>query len=44
MFVLDVSKSMNVADISDGHYNYTRLDIAKKAISDYVVKHDNNRY
>jgi hypothetical protein len=35
---------MNVADISVGHYNYTRLDIAKKAISDYVVKHDNNRY
>jgi len=44
MFVLDVSKSMNVADINDGHYRYTRLDIAKKAIWDYIVKHDNNRY
>jgi len=44
MFVLDVSKSMNVADVTDWHYNYTRLDIAKKAIWDYVVKHPNNRY
>jgi len=44
MFVLDVSKSMNVADISDSHYNYTRLDIAKKSIWDYIVKNENNRY
>jgi hypothetical protein len=44
MFVLDVSKSMNVADITDWNYNYTRLDIAKKAIWDYIVKNENNRY
>lgn len=43
-FVLDVSKSMNVADIEDNNYKYTRLDIAKKAISDFVVKNKQNRY
>jgi hypothetical protein len=32
MFVLDVSKSMNVADINDSRYSYTRLDSAKEAI------------
>ena len=44
MFVLDVSKSMNVADITDWNYDYTRLDIAKNAIADYVAKNENNRY
>ena len=44
MFVLDVSKSMNVADISDSNYNYTRLDVAKAAISKYVANHRENRY
>ena len=44
VFALDVSKSMNVADIKDSHYNYTRLDIIKQAISRFVVKHIENRY
>ncbi len=44
MFVLDVSKSMNVADISDSNYSYTRLDVVKKSIWDYVVNNDFNRY
>lgn len=44
MFVLDVSKSMNVADIRDSNYSYTRLQVAKKAIWDYVAKHPENRY
>jgi len=44
MFVLDVSKSMNVADISGSHYVYTRLDMAKKAISDFVSSHTQDRF
>lgn len=44
MFVLDVSKSMNVADIEDNNYTYTRLDIMKKSISNFVVKHENDRF
>ena len=44
MFVLDVSKSMNVADITDNNYAYTRLDIIKKSISNFVVKHENDRF
>jgi len=44
MFVLDVSKSMNVADIEDSNYAYTRLDIMKKSISNFVVKHENDRF
>lgn len=44
MFVLDVSKSMNVADMQDGRYLYTRLDIMKKSISKYVVDNPENRY
>jgi len=44
MFVLDVSKSMNTADISYENFKTTRLSLAKKAIEDYVIKHPNNRY
>lgn len=44
MFTLDVSKSMNTADVDYGRYKTTRLNVAKKAIEDYVVKHPNNRY
>lgn len=44
IFVLDVSKSMNVADIKDSDYYYTRLDAAKKAISEFVSKNKENRY
>ena len=44
MFVLDVSKSMNVADFQDNNYNYTRLDIAKKSILDFVGKHQDDRF
>jgi hypothetical protein len=44
MFVLDVSKSMNVADITDNNYAYTRLDSIKKSIANYVSKHVDDRF
>ncbi len=44
VFTLDVSKSMNVADISDNHYNYTRLDIVKNAIWNFVSKYKEDRF
>ncbi len=44
MFVLDVSKSMNVADITDSKYAYTRLDVIKDSISKYVVTNRENRF
>ncbi len=44
MFVLDVSKSMNVADIKDSNYAYTRLDIVKEAIAKYVSEHKQDRF
>jgi len=44
LFTLDVSKSMNVADISDWKYDYTRLDIIKSSIAQFVQKHPNDRF
>lgn len=44
MFVVDVSKSMNVADITDSNYAYTRLDVIKKSIGDYVSSHREDRF
>ena len=44
VFVLDVSKSMNVADVRGDWGNYLRLDFAKKSIWDFVLKNKNNRY
>ncbi|MDD5769420.1 MAG: VWA domain-containing protein [Candidatus Gracilibacteria bacterium] len=44
IFTLDVSKSMNVADFNDDNYYYTRLQIAKKSISEFAIKHPENRY
>ncbi|MDP2395610.1 MAG: hypothetical protein Q8S84_00880 [bacterium] len=43
-FVVDVSKSMNVADINDSEYAYTRLDVVKDAIAKYISSHTQNRY
>ena len=43
-FVLDVSKSMNVADIKDQDYIYTRLNIAKESISKFVTNHRQDRF
>ena len=43
MFVLDVSKSMNVADLTDSNYKYKRLDLVKQAIANFVTKHKNDR-
>ncbi|MDD3794048.1 MAG: VWA domain-containing protein [Candidatus Gracilibacteria bacterium] len=43
VFVLDVSKSMNVADISSDN-TYTRLDFAKEAIGNFVINNKENRY
>jgi hypothetical protein len=44
MFVVDVSKSMNVADITDSNYSYTRLDVVKDSISKYVASHREDRF
>lgn len=44
VFVLDVSKSMNVLDYNDSNYMYSRLDITKNMISNYVAKNTENRY
>lgn len=43
VFILDVSKSMNVADISNDE-NYTRLDFAKESIWNFIINNKNNRY
>lgn len=44
IFTLDVSKSMNVADFKDDNYYYTRLDLIKKSIAEFISKHSENRY
>lgn len=44
MFVLDVSKSMNVADIVDSNYAYTRLDVLKDSIAKFVISHKEDRF
>ncbi len=44
IFTLDVSKSMNVADFKDDNYYYTRLDLVKKSIAEFISKHSENRY
>lgn len=44
IFTLDVSKSMNVSDFSNWYYSFTRLQIAKKIIWDYVSAHKENNY
>ena len=43
-FVVDVSKSMNVADISDSDHAYTRLDVVKDSISKFVSSHPQDRF
>jgi hypothetical protein len=35
---------MNVADISNSNYNYTRLSFAKNAIAEFVTNNSNNKY
>lgn len=44
MFILDVSKSMNVPDIVDSNYSYKRLDIIKESISKFVISNRENRF
>lgn len=44
IFVLDVSKSMNVADITDWNYSYTRLDAMKSSIAKFVANHKQDRF
>ena len=44
VFFLNVSKSMNVADIKDENSYITRLSFSKNAIKNYVVNNLNNRY
>ncbi len=44
VFVLDVSKSMNVADIVYEEKLYTRLLFSKMAISDFIIKNPQNSY
>lgn len=43
-FVVDVSKSMNVADINSWDYSYTRLDVVKDSISKFVSTHPQDRF
>ena len=44
IFCLDVSQSMNVYDISDWNYNYSRLDVAKNSIKNFVTNNPNNKF
>jgi Ca-activated chloride channel family protein len=44
MFVLDVSKSMNTIDVKYNRKITTRLNLAKQAIKNYVLKHPNYKY
>lgn len=44
VFVLDVSKSMNVSDINDSWNNLTRLDLAKSSIWNFVLNNPDNLY
>ncbi len=44
VFALDVSKSMNVADINDKNNYYTRLDFAKLSIENFVLDNPDNNY
>jgi len=41
--ILDVSKSMNTKDITDGWNQISRLDSAKKAIASFLAHHPNDR-
>ncbi|MCD5380753.1 VWA domain-containing protein [Candidatus Gracilibacteria bacterium] len=43
-FVLDVSKSMNALDFSDGEYSVSRLDFTKALLSNYILENPENRY
>ena len=44
VFVLDVSKSMNVVDIQNRTGNKSRLAYSKQQIEQYIQSNDNNRY
>lgn len=44
LFTLDVSKSMNVADISDWKRSFTRLNSAKNSIANFVNNHKEDRF
>jgi hypothetical protein len=42
--VLDVSESMSALDYQKSNKSYSRLDVAKNIIKDYVLKYPKNRY
>jgi hypothetical protein len=44
VFLIDVSKSMNVEDIQYDNWNISRLEISKKLIQDFISKNPNNKY
>lgn len=44
MFVLDVSRSMNILDYEKDWELYSRLDFSKEIISDYILKKPWNNY
>lgn len=44
VFLIDVSKSMNVEDIQYDNWNISRLEAVKKFISDFVAKNPYNNY
>ncbi len=44
LFLLDVSKSMNVKDVYYNSSNISRIELSKKFILDYISKNPNNNY
>lgn len=44
VFLVDVSKSMNVEDTQYNSSPFSRLEISKKLIQDFVSKNPNNKY
>lgn len=44
VFILDVSHSMNISDVSSGLKSTSRLDSSKKIIQDLMNKHQENKF
>lgn len=44
IWVLDVSRSMDVQDIVEGDTHFSRLEKAKSTIQSYMIAHPENRY
>lgn len=44
VFILDVSQSMLALDYQEEQWTFSRLDVAKEFIKDFVLKYSQNRY